>query len=250
MPKAINDYGIFFNHINDYVIKEGKVNSFKDDMEIRLQNLVSALYSHNLKIFFRKSHSDKHHNSPSREKPDDNREYAIQNSDIDDLIDLHSYLPTVGITNFRIVLFLCCGKCYKSNERLKELIDLDILCFNTFENGDERLTIPKQFTDFTYPLFKGNVILKLKTEYETVLKDLFEKQTLGSRANFCTDNLSILKFLNLGDICESYIRPIGSFNSRKGGGQINNNNSMKKYKSKKIKKSKLKSKNISKKQKK
>jgi len=139
--------------------------TFKNDMIIRIINLLFILSTKddlNCKIFFRKSHSDYHHTDATAYKS----AADSKPNDLQDAINLSKYLKSLQITNFKIVLYLCCKQCYDDNINFngKNIYDKDkhILCVRTIdtiirpEKAIDR-TMPPIFGDSAYKLFKDDV---------------------------------------------------------------------------------------------
>ena len=178
-------HGLRFSHIDSYS-KEYPIDGngteynqmFIEDMIIRIRNLQQIMeQKNNFKIFYRKSHSCCHHNSEYK------YDTITTENDIIDSIALSEYLKKNNV-NFKIVLFLCCNSCYGDKTKCnttktepKGIIDNsrlfdehNILCIKTlyknFEESPLFRTIPKQFTNISYNLFKKNFQLNEETSFE------------------------------------------------------------------------------------
>ena len=179
-------HGLRFSHIDSYS-KEYPIDGngteynqmFIEDMVMRIRNLKQIMeQKDNFKIFYRKSHSCCHHNSEYK------YDTITTENDIIDSIALSKYLKNNNV-NFKIVLFLCCNSCYGDKTKCtttktepKGIIDNsrlfdehNILCIKTlYKNFEEEKalfrTIPKQFTNISYNLFKKNFQLNEETSFE------------------------------------------------------------------------------------
>ena len=170
---------ILFAHQGSYDNQE----TFKKDMLIRIKNLLTILSKpDNLqcKIFFRKSHSKCHHHDI-----DDKYAYkfAAESIDLEDAKDLSLYLQSLGHTNFKIVLYLCCKICYPKNNNNYDgniiyAFDKHILCVRQLDENNDKTkpylrTMPKIFGDSAYRLFKHDNTANLITKDTTY--DKFSK---------------------------------------------------------------------------
>lgn len=143
-----NMLNVSFQHRENYHDK----NVFESDMLIRIQNLLTVLQNKDQRIiFFRKSHSNCHH--------DNDYKYATDSIDeIEDTHNLCEFLSSIGIVNFKIILYLCCFKCHKSINI--DLINSNptIFCFklldvNTSNTSPIYKTTPAEFRKHVKELF-------------------------------------------------------------------------------------------------
>lgn len=143
-----NMLNVSFQHRENYHDK----NVFESDMLIRIQNLLTILQNKDQRIiFFRKSHSNCHH--------DNDYKYATDSIDeIEDTHNLCEFLSSIGIVNFKIILYLCCFKCHKSINI--DLINSNptIFCFklldvNTSNTSPIYKTTPAEFRKHVKELF-------------------------------------------------------------------------------------------------
>ena len=206
-----NSLGVSFQHITNYNtyidgnLQNKKLDNefFKSDMNIRINNFKNIITSHkenpnpNHKlIFIRKSHSDEHHPNISIKentiKPHP-YSYAAKAVDFKDAKALSEYLKSIDITNFCIILFLCCKTCYANlNYTISEMKNSNILCFKTYEDTllpydkpyrDKLLTSPKFFTDCAYPILHSinntniSILNTYESTYESTYKFIIENNT-------------------------------------------------------------------------
>ena len=162
--KNTNKFDVSFEHKGNY----DTVDTSKMDMMIRIKNLLKILKDNQMqKLFFRKSHSECHHNN----------DYQYATEDIDDIkdsIDLCEYLNREGITNFIIILYLCCKKCYTTVNVEALSTNPHIFCFKTLDNN----------TIDTSPIFKTTpavFIESVKILFMTKYDDLVSLKTSNKK---------------------------------------------------------------------
>jgi hypothetical protein len=140
---------VSFQHRKNY--SENSV--FESDMLIRIQNLLTILQNKNQPmIFFRKSHSNFHH--------DNDYKYATDSIDeIEDTHNLCDFLHSIGILTFKIILYLCCSKCHNSIDIKSINSNPTIFCFKLLDDN----------TSTTSAIYKTT-----PAEFRTHVKELFD----------------------------------------------------------------------------
>ena len=171
-----NMLNVSFQHRENYHDK----NVFESDMLIRIQNLLTVLKNKNQPmIFFRKSHSNCHH--------DNEYKYATDSIDeIKDTYNLCDFLSSIGIVNFKIILYLCCFKCHKSINI--DLINSNptIFCFklldvNTSNTSPIYKTTPAEFRTHVKELFNITKIKNLFAIPKPTLKLKHDSRSTSSK---------------------------------------------------------------------
>lgn len=149
-----NMLNVSFQHRENYHNK----NVFESDMLIRIQNLLTVLQNKNQPmIFFRKSHSNCHHDN----------DYKYATDSIDEIKDTHNlcdFLHSIGILTFKIILYLCCSQCHNSIDIESINSNPTIFCFKLLDDNISTTlpiykTTPKEFRTHVKELFN---ITKIK----------------------------------------------------------------------------------------